>query len=143
MSYHKTEIISDFPADKLFELVLDIESYPIFLPWCKSAKILKRKNNIIIADLVIEFKNICESYTSKVIFNRSDSIDVEMIEGPFKFLLNKWRFSQTDDGKTLLYFEIDFQFNSIILEALIGIFFDRAVEKLACAFLQRADILFK
>ena len=143
MSYHKTQIITDFSIERLFDLVIDIEAYPEFLPWCKSAKILKQTDDFIIADLVIEFKSIRESYRSKVTFIKPDSIDVEMIEGPFRYLNNKWRFSKTQDDKTLLYFEIDFKFNSIILEKIIGIFFDRTVEKLASSFIQRAEHIIK
>jgi coenzyme Q-binding protein COQ10 len=139
MPKHHTNLVTDFSSEDLFNLVLDIQSYPEFLPWCKSAEIIKQTDNIIIAKLNIEFKNINESYTSKVTFEKYNAINVEMVEGPFKFLHNKWQFTKLTSGKTLLTFVIDFQFSSYIMDKLIGIFFDKAVEKMALAFIQRAN----
>lgn len=142
MPRHKSHHICSYSQQELFALVIDIESYPKFLPWCKDAKIIKQKDNIIIAKLVIEFSNITQSYISKVTFNQPSKIEVEMIEGPFNYLYNKWSFMGLEDGNTKLKFEIDFKFSSKILENLIGLVFDKSVSKLTDAFLSRAAELY-
>jgi len=139
MSHHKSQHVCNYTTKQLYDLVIDVESYPDFLPWCTRVEIIRSKGNIIIAEMVIEFANITQSYTSKVTFEEPHKIEVEMIEGPFNYLYNKWIFTELPSGETNLQFEIDFKFNSKLLEKLIALMFDRAVSKLTDAFLKRAE----
>jgi len=142
MSSHKSSHVCNYSQEQLFDLVVNIESYPEFLPWCKKAEIIKTKGNIIIAELTIEFAGISQSYTSKITHDRPKTINVEMIEGPFSYLRNNWQFEAQNNGQTKIRFEIDFKFSSKILETLMGVIFDRTVSKLTEAFLKRAEQLY-
>ena len=142
MYYHKISRTCNYTPAQLFALVIDIESYPDFLPWCKKAQIIKTKENIIIAQLTIEFAGIAQSYTSKVTHTLPNKIAVEMIDGPFVYLFNNWQFDEQENGLTTIDFEIDFKFSSKILETLIGVIFDKTVTKLTEAFLKRADHIY-
>jgi coenzyme Q-binding protein COQ10 len=133
-------ILSNSSTNELFSLVLDIEKYPDFLPWCSAAKIVSQENNILIADLVISFKGYTETFRSKVTFIENEKIKVNFIKGPFTHLFNLWQFEEIDDAphKSKLTFEIDFAFKSRILETIVGLFFKQAADKLIIAFIKRA-----
>ena len=132
-----------FSAKKIHDLVMDIEKYPEFLPWCKQAKIVKiiSAHNLQ-ADLLINFKNFFEKYRSDVKHgkdtNDSYFIDVVAIEGPFKSLVNKWKIHELEKEKCQVEFFIEFEFNSIFLTKMIGTIFERAAEKMMNAFEERA-----
>lgn len=139
---HKT---LPYPAKDIYDLVMDIEKYPIFLPWCKNAKIcdVSSKNNLC-ADLLINFKGFLKKYRSNVDHDFKDGIykiDVNAISGPFKRLHNHWKISKIDDNNCDVEFYIDFEFDSKILTKLIGVIFERANEKVMGAFEQRAKDL--
>ena len=84
-----------YECGQLFDLVLDIERYPEFLPWCRAARILERGEGEFLAELVIAFSHLSESYTSRVVYQRPGFIDVTMVKGPFEYLVNRWRFTPT------------------------------------------------
>lgn len=140
-SHHETQRLP-YTREQLFALVADIEKYPQFLPWCRAARIHERGESYLVAELLIAFKGIRESYTSRVELLPLDAIHVTMIKGPFEYLTNHWRFTEEENHSTRLDFSLDFKFSSRILEALIGAIFTRATEKMVGAFRQRADALY-
>lgn len=145
------EKILPYSAVQMFELVMDIEKYPEFLPWCVSAKIIEQiSDENLKADLLIKFKNFLEKYRSDVKYGVNENgeyfVDVIAIEGPFKTLINKWKFIDvTDlDGRNdcRVEFFLEFEFNSKILNTLIGSMFGKATEKMMSAFEDRAKEIF-
>jgi coenzyme Q-binding protein COQ10 len=120
--------------DELFDLVADIESYPEFLPWVNAARILERKDNFIIAELMIKYNIFRSKYTSKVRLIPKKEIIVELVDGPFKYLHNHWKFK---DGK--VSFMLDFELKSKLLESMITQEFDHYNNKMMDAFLKRAE----
>ena len=130
----------------LIEMVLDIEKYPEFVPWCLNSKIYSKKdkgNNVeITADLTIGKSFFNETYKSFVIYNKSaDSIYVTNIDGPLKHLQNKWFFKQ--EGKiSEVDFHVDFELKNKILNLLLSKSFDIGLKKIADAFEKRAIYLF-
>ena len=133
--------------ENLIKMVLDIEKYPEFVPWCLNGKIhtkKERKNEIeIIADLTIGKSFFNETYKSFVIYDKStDSINVTNMDGPLKHLENKWFFSQKGDDSEI-DFHIDFELKNEILNVLMNKFFDAGLKKIAEAFEKRAVKLFK
>ncbi len=139
-SYAQENIIPYTPK-QMFDLVADIEKYPEFLPWCKAARIISEKDNIIIAELVISFKHITEKYTSEVSLNPHSSIDVRMTKGPFSHLTNNWRFMEHKQG-VKIDFELEFAFKSKIINKLIGGLFAKATSKMSDAFMKRASDIY-
>ncbi len=132
-----------YSAQKIYELVMDIEKYPEFLPWCKQAKIIKEisKQNLH-ADLLINFKSFFEKYRSNVSHGKSGLnayfVDVVAIEGPFKKLVNQWQFRDLENGECEVKFFIEFEFNSIFLTKMLSPIFKKAAEKMMAAFEERA-----
>jgi coenzyme Q-binding protein COQ10 len=142
MPVHNLIEHSKYKAEQLYDLVLNIEDYPKFLPWCKAARILAKYDDYLEAELVISFKHIRETYVSKVSFDAMNYvINVEMLRGPFHHLRNNWRFEPKQDG-CMINFHIDFAFKNIILEKIIGVLFNKATQKMVAAFKARADELY-
>ena len=141
MPTHAEQRALPFPPEKLFDLVADIERYPEFLPWCVGARMLRREDNVIYADLMIGFKMVRETFTSKVTLTPSSRIDVEYQKGPFKHLTNHWMFKPHADG-CLIDFYIDFEFRSRLLRNLIEPLFNEAVRRMVSAFETRAHAVY-
>lgn len=140
MPSHVERRVLPYSPGAMFDLVADIERYPEFLPWCVACRIRKREDNVILGDLMVGFKVFRETFTSRVELHRPDRIEVQYIDGPFKYLTNRWRFIPRGDG-TEIDFYIDFQFNSRILEAVAGKVFGEAVRRMVGAFETRAHKL--
>jgi len=127
-------------------MVLDIEKYPEFVPWCLDSKVYEKKDKgdtvEIIADLTIGKSFFKETYKSFVTYNKStDTIYVTNIEGPLKHLENKWFFKDLGDSSEV-EFQVDFELKNKILNLLMNKSFDLGLIKIADAFQKRADELF-
>lgn len=132
--------------EQMYALVADIEKYPQFLPLCEALNIRSRTERdgktLLIADMTVGYKAIRETFTTQVLLNPAElAIDVKYIEGPFKYLDNRWRFQPAPDGCVVDFF-IDYEFKSRILGALMGSMFDRAFRTFAEAFEKRADKIY-
>ena len=133
--------------DKMFALVADIEKYPEFLPLCTGLTVRSRKEKdgrtLLVADMSVGYKAIRETFTTQVYLQPDERlIDVKYIDGPFKYLENRWRFDPGSGGGTEVHFFIDYEFKSRILSALMGSMFDRAFRMFSDAFEKRADALY-
>ena len=132
---------------QLVDLVLDIESYPKFIPYCLDAKINEKrevKNLIlIIADLTIGKGPFKATYKSDVRFNKdTDTIQVTNIEGPLNHLDNKWVFLEKDSS-TEISFDIDFEIKNKFLNIVMSKSFQYGLDRIADSFQKRANDLFK
>ena len=128
-------------------MVLDIEKYPEFVPWCLDSKIhnktAKGDTIEIKADLTIGKSFFRDTYKSFVIYNKSkDLIDVTNIDGPLKHLENRWFFKQDGDASEV-EFHVDFELKNKILNVLMINSFDLGLKKIADAFEKRAIQLFE
>ncbi len=150
MPSHKEVKTLNYTPKQILDLVMDIENYPKFLPWCIGAKITKNidKNNLE-ADLAIKFKGIFQKYSSHVTLTQTSKNSFEIkaiaIDGPFRNLINLWHIKEVKENKnsTNVDFFIDFEFSSKILNKMIGPFFEKATNKMIQAFEERALELYK
>ncbi|MBO3760252.1 type II toxin-antitoxin system RatA family toxin [Ciceribacter sp. L1K22] len=144
MPQFETRRIVKHSPDRMYALVADVERYPEFLPLCEALTVGSRKERdgkeLLIADMSVGYKAIRETFTTQVLLNEPErAIDVKYIDGPFRYLDNRWRFEETADGGCSVHFFIDYEFKSRILGALMGSMFDRAFRMFAEAFEARAD----
>ena len=144
-----TSIKKKIPCSKkqLIDMVLDIEKYPEFVPWCLNAKIHSKNDKgdkiEIIADLTIGKSFFNETYKSFVLYEKlSDLIHVTNMEGPLKHLENNWYFRQKGSNSEV-DFHVDFELKNKILNLLMVRSFDVGLKKIANAFEKRAIELFK
>ena len=132
---------------QLIDLVLDIEKYPTFVPYCIDAKVHEKKDTNdfidIVADLTIGKSPFKDTYKSDVRFNKmNNSIYVTNIGGPLKHLDNKWTFEDHKEGTEIL-FDVDFEIKNKFLNILMTTSFQYGLDKIADAFQDRANKLFK
>ena len=142
-------IKKEIPCSKenLIKMVLDIEKYPEFVPWCINGKIHDKNDKgdkiEIIADLTIGKSFFSETYKSFVTYEKSsDSIHVTNIDGPLKYLENKWFFNQKGNNSEV-NFQVEFELKNRILNLFMIKYFDKGLKKIADAFEKRAIELFK
>ena len=132
--------------EQLIDLILDIEKYPEFVPFCVDAKVYEKKEEgnlfLIIADLTIGKSSFKDTYKSYVRFNKKeDFIFVTNLDGPLKHLKNTWHFKQ-EKNITEVSFEVDFELKNKFLNILMTKSFQFALDKIAEAFQKRAEELF-
>nr|WP_298104141.1 type II toxin-antitoxin system RatA family toxin [uncultured Shinella sp.] len=133
--------------EEMYALVADVERYPEFLPLCEALNVRSRKERdgkeLLVADMTVGYKAIRETFTTQVLLNGAErAIDVKYIDGPFRYLDNRWRFEPLPDGGCSVHFFIDYEFKSRILGALMGSMFDRAFRMFTEAFEKRADAIY-
>ena len=133
--------------EQLIDLVLDIEKYPTFVPYCINAKVYEKKETSnyinIIADLTIGKGPFKDTYKSDVKFDKKNkSIYVTNINGPLKHLDNKWVFKDHKEGAEI-YFDVDFEIKNKFLNILMTTSFQYGLDKIADSFQNRASKLFK
>ena len=132
--------------EQLIDLVLDIEKYPDFVPFCMDAKVHEKNEYgdllLIIADLTIGKGPFKDTYKSDVKFNKkNDSIYVTNLDGPLKHLENKWQFKE-ENKVTEVSFEVDFELKNDFLNIVMTKSFQFGLDKIADAFEERAKKLF-
>ena len=131
----------------LIHMVLDIELYPQFVPWCLESQVHEKKETEdfieIKADLKVGKKFINETYSSLVLYSKKkDLITVTNIKGPLKYLKNEWKFKQINN-KTELDFNIDFKLKNNFLNMIMKNYFNFGLNKITDAFEKRALKIFK
>ena len=132
--------------EQLIDLVLDIEKYPEFVPFCLDSKIYEKKEKdnllLIVGDLTIGKGPFKDTYKSDVKYNKKeDSIFVTNLDGPLKHLENRWHFKE-ENNFTEVSFEVDFELKNEFLNIVMTKSFQFALDKIAEAFQQRAEELF-
>lgn len=145
-SYETKRVVAHTP-EQMFALVADVERYPEFLPMCEALSVRSRRERdgvtLLVADMTVGYKAIRETFTSQVVLKPAENrIDVKYIDGPFKYLNNRWLFEEAAEGGTEIGFFIDYEFKSRVLGALMGAMFDRAFRMFAEAFEKRADEIY-
>lgn len=129
---------------QLFDLVMDVESYPKFLPFCADSRILSRNGSVITAELTIKASLFKESYTSLITPNFTEdeaTIYVVAITGPFKHLANSWKFKAAEEG-AIVDFTLDFDLKSLLLGRMMGGYLSEAYTKMINAFEKRAQEIY-
>jgi coenzyme Q-binding protein COQ10 len=142
MPIHRETRILPYTPEQVFGLVADVERYPEFLPWCVACRIKKRETPTnFTADLAVGFKMVREQFTSRVTLDPPTGITVEYLTGPFEHLRNTWGFKPVSGGTEVEFF-LSFEFRSKLLQAVIGVLFQEAVQRMVGAFETRAAKLY-
>jgi coenzyme Q-binding protein COQ10 len=131
-----------YSPEQMFDLVADVKRYQEFLPWVAATRVRSDSETLMVADLVVGFKSLKETFTSRVTKHRPTEIKVDYIEGPLKYLHNSWSFAPDGEGGTKIDFCVDFAFKNRIFETLAGQMFDRALRRMIGAFEARAHELY-
>lgn len=148
MTSKKTTTQVPYTADQMFDLVADVGKYPEFIPWCIALRILSKNVSAgqgeLTADMIVAYKVFREKFKSHVTFDRDNqAIDVTYLDGPFRSLENHWHFTDQPGGGSIIYFEIEFEFKNILLQATAQTVFDKAFARMSDAFVKRADDIYR
>ncbi len=146
MPTHSETRFLPYSAQQMYDLVADVDSYPQFLPWCSAARVKsttdKGDHTVMEADLVISFKVFRERFTSRVVLYPQDyKIDTEYLDGPFRYMKSNWQFTDAEGGCDVHFF-VDFEFRNRMLQGIIGVVFNEAMQRIVRAFERRAAELY-
>ena len=143
MKNSKREEIVSHSAKKLFKIVLDIQSYPEYIPWCTKMIVNEKKNDEIYADMYVKYKFILtQKFGSHVKFNKKElTIQTNYLEGPLKDLKTNWKFEEVKKNKSKIIFEVNFEFKNFIHQKIAETFYPLIENKMIESFKRRADSL--
>lgn len=146
MPSHSETKFLPYQPDQIFDLVADVARYPEFLPWCAAARIRTREPQdnceVITADLVISFKVFRERFGSRVRLDHDRfRIDTDFLDGPFKHMHSFWQIRAVEGGCEA-DFSVDFEMKNAILQKVVGVVFNEAMQRVVRAFEARAQELY-
>ena len=141
MKSSNKEVTINHNAKQLFDIVLDLEKYPEFIPWCIDMRIHSKKANEIFADMYVLYKIVLpQKFGSHVIFNiKKLNIKTTYIDGPLKDLKTDWQFNPISRSKTIVNFSVHFEFKRFLHQKLAEIFYPLIENKMIESFKQRAN----
>ena len=137
-------------AQQMYDLVIAVETYPLFLPWCNSAEILEEYEDGLLAVLGLSIPGIQQKFTTRTRHVAGKSVMIDLVEGSFSTLHCQWGFSslpavQSADetpGACKIHFEASYEFSSKILALAVGLVFDRMMDTFVDAFIKRAEVVY-
>jgi ribosome-associated toxin RatA of RatAB toxin-antitoxin module len=138
----KKTVLIGYSAQQMFDLVTNVADYPNFLPWCGGVHILRADENHMDARIDIHFKGIRQHFTTRNLHRRPHAIDMEFADGPFKTFTGYWRFITLRDDACKIEFALHYEFNSYLLEKIIGPVFNHIANTFVESFVQRAKVIY-
>ena len=139
MALVQKSVLVNHSAEKMFNLVNQVEHYPEFLPWCGGVVVHERFEKELLASIEINYHGIKQSFATRNTFDVPRQIELQLVRGPFHHLSGRWQFTALSPGACKITFDLSYQFSSRILERLIGPIFDRIANSFVDAFCARAD----
>ncbi len=129
-----------FTPEQMFNLVNDIETYPSFLPWCRSSKIISQSDNIVEASLDLAKGAIHHQFSTRNKLVHAKSIDISLIDGPFQHLEGHWQFVMIGENHGCrIQLDMDFEFSNKLISMALGPIFTQISGSLVEAFCKRAQ----
>ena len=130
----------NYNAKELFDIVLDIEKYPDYIPWSKKINILKKNKNSIKANMIVNYKLLpTQQFISIVTYDvKNLLIKTQYIEGPLKNLDTIWKFVKIEKNKTIVNFNIKFEFKNFFHQKISEVFYSLVENKMMESFEKRA-----
>lgn len=143
MPHYDDEKVLPYTPEQLFNIVLDIDSYQEFLPWCRRSEVLDHlpDQKKLYASVTAGYLIYSEMYVSKVTYEKSSFINAEYIDGPFKNLYTNWKFSPHPHG-CKLQFIVEFEFSQSLLNTIAEHVLDQISRHMVDAFINRARVLY-
>jgi ribosome-associated toxin RatA of RatAB toxin-antitoxin module len=138
---HKSVFLG-YSAEQMFALVDKVEDYPKFLPWCGSVIVRQREANKLIATLTINYHGVKQTFTTENTNVPPTSMQMALVEGPFKHLNGIWRFKPLRPDACKIDFELHYEFSSRILEKIIGPVFNMIANSFVDSFCKRAEVVY-
>lgn len=142
MRHVKRSALVAYSATQLFDLVDDVDAYADFLPWCSRSEVLKRSDDVVEATVELQKGSVSKSFTTRNERVPGESLGIELIGGPFRHLQGGWSFQSLGDDGCKVSLDIEFEFESRMVDMMFGAFFQDTCNSLVDAFVQRAGDIY-
>ena len=134
----KRSALVTFSPEQMFDLVIDVERYPQFLPWVAGAELHQRSERDLLASMSMSRGGVTERFTTRNEFDRPSYMTMQLVEGPFRLLAGRWTFTPIGSAGTRVELEMRFEFASPVISMLFGKSFEQSCGQLIDAFIARA-----
>jgi ribosome-associated toxin RatA of RatAB toxin-antitoxin module len=134
----KRSALVTFSPEQMFDLVIDVERYPQFLPWVAGAELHQRSEHDLLASMAMSRGGVTERFTTRNEFDRPTYMTMRLVEGPFRVLAGRWTFTPIGTAGTRVELEMRFEFSSAVVSMLFGRSFEQSCGQLIDAFIARA-----
>lgn len=138
---HKSVLLG-YSAEQMFALVDNVEDYPKFLPWCGGTEVLAREGDKVTAQLKINYHGVKQTFSTSNTNSPPHSINMVLIEGPFKHLDGTWTFKPLRPDACKIEFDLQYEFSSRVLEQIIGPVFSMIANSFIDSFCKRAEVVY-
>jgi len=138
----KRTALVPYRPGQMYALVGDVDAYSEFLPWCRRSEVLRRDGNVVEAEIELEKGSVRKSFTTRNTHRGDEAIDIALVGGPFRHLAGGWRFEPVGDDGCRVSLALDFEFESRVVDALFGSFFETTCNALIDAFTRRAEAVY-
>jgi ribosome-associated toxin RatA of RatAB toxin-antitoxin module len=142
MAVVKKNVLVSFSAEQMFALVDKVEDYPLFLPWCGGVSVAERTDTQLKATLSINYHGIKQSFTTQNVNCPPHTMEMHLVDGPFKQLHGYWTFTALRSDACKIEFDLRYEFSSKLLEHLIGPVFSKITNSFVDAFCERAEVVY-
>lgn len=142
MAVVKKNVLVAYSAEQMFALVEKVEDYPLFLPWCGGVDVAERTDTHLKATLSINYHGIKQSFTTQNVNLPPHSMEMHLVDGPFKQLHGTWKFTALRKDACKIEFDLRYEFSSKLLEHLIGPVFSKITNSFVDAFCERAEAVY-
>ena len=127
-----------YSAQQMYRLIDDIDSYPQFVPYCQSTKIIERSEQQVVAELVVAKSGFAKSFTTKNTLSPPNAIRMDLVDGPFKHLSGDWKLTALSDVACKIELDIQFEFSNKLASLAFSSMFNQLVQSMVTAFTERA-----
>lgn len=132
-------VLLAYSAEQMFALVERVEDYPLFLPWCSEIQVHERLEHQLTASLMINYHGVRQTFTTTNIHVPTESMQMRLLDGPFKSLDGRWSFKKLRADGCKVEFNLNYEFSSTLLEQVVGPVFSLISNSLVDSFCKQAD----
>ncbi|MBU2570262.1 MAG: type II toxin-antitoxin system RatA family toxin [Gammaproteobacteria bacterium] len=131
-----------YSAQKMFDLVDNIEAYPEFLPWCSGSRILSRKDDVVEAELMVAKGGFKKSFATRNKLDHGGRITIELLNGPFTHLEGKWDFMPLREDASKISLDLEFEMSGKLASLAFGAVFNQICNTMVASFTERAKEIY-
>ena len=147
MKHVRKSVLLWYAAHEIYELVIDVASYPQFLPWCSEAEVVEQHDDGVTARLGMAYMGVHHAFTTRNTHDAEKSVAVRLVDGPFSKLEGNWLFHTlgrpgSDQAACKIEFDLSYAFSSVALQAVLSPMFDRVADTLVDSFVRRAEAVY-
>ncbi len=125
-------------AEQMYDLVCDVESYPRFLPWCRTTRVISRSEGEVCGEMEVARLGVSQTFSTRNILHPYERIDIRLHQGPFKHLQGAWRFTSLGERACRVELNLEFEFSGRLINAAFGKVFGQIANTMVSAFSKRA-----